>query len=191
MHKIKYKEAKTFYDSFEWKKATYANFILRIKKNIPFEKAILPWFLNDNRDKLKEKWKKYRENCPYYDFYNSFSWVKVSYRNFLTKIRSWFTPEVAIIKNSRRNIPKRDRNKLCNIKKSSSRKNKINKSYFFIEVTYDGETAKIFRGIYLDKIRLCDLELLNVEDQMEANRILKDKEFLQRQLKVFNKRNPY
>jgi hypothetical protein len=72
-----------------------------------------------------------------------------------------------------------------------SRKNKINKSYFFIEVTYDGETAKIFRGIYLDKIRLCDLELLNVEDQMEANRILKDKEFLQRQLKVFNKRNPY
>ena len=190
MHKIKYKEAKAFYDSYEWKKSTYANFILRIKKNIPFERAVLPWLLNDNRDRLKEKWKKYRENSPYYDFYNSYNWVKVSYRNFLTKIRSWFTPEVAIIKNSRRNIPKRERNRLCNVKRSLCRNNKLNKSYYFIEITYDKDTAKIFRNIYIDMINLCDLKLLDFEDQKEANIILKDKEFLEKQLKVFNKWNP-
>ena len=190
MHKIKYKEAKAFYDSYKWKKATYANFILRIKKNIPFERAVLPWLLNDNRDWLKEKWKKYREESPYYDFYNSYNWVKVSYRNFLTKIRSWFTPEVAIIKNSRRNIPKRERNRLCNVKRSLCRNNKLNKSYYFIEITYDKDTAKIFRNIYIDMIYLCDLKLLDVEDQKDANIILKDKEFLEKQLKVFNKWNP-
>ena len=190
MHKIKYKDAKIFYDSFHWKKATYANFILRIKKNIPFEKAILPWFLSDNWDRLREKWKKYRENSPYYDFYNSYNWIKVSYRNFLTKIRSWFTPDVAIIKNSRRNIPKRDRNRLRNIRRGSNRYKKINNSYFFIEVTYDKETAKIFRKIYVDMIRICDLKLLDMEDQKEATKILKDREFFEEQLKVFNKWNP-
>ena len=190
MHKIKYKEAKSYYDSFMWKKATYANFILRIKKNIPFEVAILPWVLSDSRDKLKEKWKKYRENCPYYDFYNSYDWIKISYRNFLTKIRSWFTPEVAIIKNSRRNIPKRDRNRLWNIRRSSNRNKKIINSYYFIDVTYDKETAKIFRDIYIDKIRFCDLKLLEVEDQKEVFKILKEKDFLIKQLSVFNKWNP-
>jgi hypothetical protein len=39
-------------------------------------------------------------------------------------------------------------------------------------------------------INLCDLKLLDVEDQKEANIILKDKEFLEKQLKVFNKWNP-
>ena len=130
------------------------------------------------------------ENCPYYDFYNSYDWIKVSYRNFLTKIRSWFTPEVAIIKNTRRNIPKRDRNRLWNIRRSSNRNKKINNSYYFIDVTYDKETAKIFRDIYIDKIRFCDLKLLEVEDQKEVFKILKEKDFLIKQLSVFNKWNP-
>ena len=66
---------------------------------------------------------------------------------------------------------------------------KINKSYYFIEITYDKETAKIFREIYIDEIKKCDLMLLDVEDQKEAFIILKDKEFLEKQLKVFNKWN--
>jgi hypothetical protein len=57
-------------------------------------------------------------------------------------------------------------------------------------VTYDKETAKIFRDIYIDKIRFCDLKLLEVEDQKEVFKILKEKDFLIKQLSVFNKWNP-
>ena len=57
-------------------------------------------------------------------------------------------------------------------------------------MTYDKETAKIFRDIYIDKIRFCDLKLLEVEDQKEVFKILKEKDFLIKQLSVFNKWNP-
>jgi hypothetical protein len=57
-------------------------------------------------------------------------------------------------------------------------------------VTYDKETAKIFRDIYIDKVRFCDLKLLEVEDQKEVFKILKEKDFLIKQLSVFNKWNP-
>jgi hypothetical protein len=57
-------------------------------------------------------------------------------------------------------------------------------------VTYDKETAKIFRDIYIDKIRFCDLKLVEVEDQKEVFKILKEKDFLIKQLSVFNKWNP-
>ena len=62
MSKLIYVEEKLFYDSYKWEKASYIAYISRVKKNIPFEEAILQWKLERNLKRLKEKWDKYRND---------------------------------------------------------------------------------------------------------------------------------
>ena len=187
MQKIKYIEAKKYYDSFKWKKATYSNYLMRIKKNLAYEIAIQPWFLDKNYRKKSLKNNKPNKKDLLLEFYQSYSSDKVSLSSFLYRVNKWLKPEFAIKKSYYIKKDKRERNRLRNIKKNKIKT--VKESYYLIEVTYDKETAKIFRWVYEDMISKLNDELLNVEKQTEVSDIIKKIKSLEYELSVFNKWN--
>jgi hypothetical protein len=187
MQKIKYIEAKKYYDSFKWKKATYSNYLMRIKKNLAYEIAVQPWFLDKSYRKKSLKNNKPNKKDLLLEFYQSYSSDKVSLSSFLYRVNKWLKPEFAIRMSYNIKKDKRERNRLRNIKKSKFKT--IKQSYYLIEVTYDKETAKIFRWVYEDMISKLNDELLNVEKQTEASYIIKKIKSLEYELSVFNKWN--
>ena len=187
MQKIKYIEAKEYYDSFKWKKSTYSNYLMRIKKNLAFEIAIQPWFLDKSYRKKSLKKNNPNKKDLLIEFYQSYNSGKVSLSSFLYRVNKWLKPEFAIKKSFNISKDKRERNRLRNIKKKKIKT--IKQSYYLIEVTYDKETAKIFRWVYEDMISKLNDELLNVEKQTEVSDIIKKIKSLEYELSVFNKRN--
>ena len=185
MNKIKYFNEKRIYDSYTWKKVSYSNFLSRVKKNMPFEVAILSWFLD--RTYRKKSSTKIHNN-KYLKYYSSYVWEKVSYSNFLYKIRQWLHPEIAIRKYTRVSRCKKERNRLVNVRKK--KKSSFNQSYYLIEVTYDKDVANVFRNVYYEMLNNLQDKYHSSDNLREANLILKNINALKKEIEVFNQWNP-
>ena len=189
MSKLIYVEEKLFYDSYKWEKASYIAYISRVKKNIPFEEAILPWKLERNLKKLKEKWSKYRNDDPTWIFYNNYEWEKLSFRYFKEKVNAWMPMEIAI---------KKDRKMAQFLKENRYKKNKKSKTVslsntddsFFIKITLSKEEAEIFREIYEERIEENEYKMLSDECDEDMNTLIKENDQLKKELEIFNKWNP-
>ena len=188
MPKVIYKEAKEYYDSYQWEKSSYVTFIGRIKRNkTAFEIAILPWKLAITKERLKEKWDNYRNQNPLWIFYHNYEWDKPSYKHFLDKVNAWMSKEDAIkwekkkgefIKEKRSKQPKKKPVKVSN-----------DESNYYIRVTYQKEEASVIRKVYIEKIEENEEKLLSCE-QEDMNRLERETEHLKKELKVFNEWNP-
>ena len=143
MWKIKYFEAKEYYDSYTWEKASYVSFIARIKRNkYPFDKAILPWKLDPYRRKKKSD--------PMKEFYDNYQWEKIGYRYYKDRVRLWESYEEAIKKKSK--LLEGYKYKPKPIKKYVAVNTERRESDYYIEVTYPKEIAVVFRNAYLRMI---------------------------------------
>ena len=192
MSNIKFKDAVNFYKSYQWKKVNYITYISRVNhKKLPFEIAIKPESIFNKSEMLKEKRKKYRESNPDYIYYNNYKWDKVWYRYFQAKLKLWMPKEDAIRKECKvlkfRKTVKNLEHKKYTEKIVQKPKNK---SYYYVEVTYPKEVATIYRAIYIKKIQDIEDELFSWENN-EIHKLEKKLKHLKKELKVFNKRNPY
>ena len=188
MPKVIYKEAKEYYDSYQWEKSSYVTFIGRIKRNkTAFEIAILPWKLAITKERLKEKWDNYRNQNPLWIFYHNYEWDKPSFKHFKDKVNAWMSKEDAIkwekkkgafIKEKRSKQPKRKPVKVSD-----------NESNYYIRVTYPKEEASVIRKVYIEKIEENEEKLLSCE-QEDMNRLERETEHLKKELEVFNEWNP-
>ena len=189
MSKVIHPKEKEYYDSYLWEKTSYVTFMSRIKRNnTPLEIAILPWKLQNSRERLKEKWKEYRDNDPAWRYYNNYVWDKVWFRYFKEKIRAWMPMEEAI---------KRERKRADYLKENKYKKSKKVKpitisnheSNFYIEITYSKEEANVIRKVYIEIIEDNEERILSCEPE-EMNELVKRSDQLKRELEVFNKWNP-
>ena len=191
MSNLVHKAENEYYKSYTWKKASYSTFISRVLRNkIALEIAILPIQVLNNNDKLKEKWKNYRDNNPTYVFWNTYEWDKIGYRYFQEKLRAWMPMEEAIKKGSKR----LDYLKLNRYKKHKNKKNRVvsnsdSSSNYLIEVTYSKEEASVIRNMYIKIIDETEERLLSCE-VWEMNGLVKKVDQLKKELEVFNKWNP-
>ena len=190
MANLIYKTENEYYKSYVWEKAPYYTFLSRVLRNkLPLEIAILPVKLFNNSEKLKEKWKNYRDNNPTYVFWNTYKWEKIWYRYFQEKLRAWMPMEEAIKKWTR----KIEYLKLHWFRKRK-KKNKIvetsdSSSNYLIEVTYSKEEASVIRNRYMSIIEETEERLLSCE-VWEMNGLVKKVNQLKKELEVFNKWNP-
>ena len=190
MANLIYKTENEYYKSYVWEKAPYYTFLSRVLRNkLPLEVAILPVKVFNNNDKLKEKWKNYRDNNPTYVFWNTYKWEKIWYRYFQEKLRAWMPMEEAIKKWTR----KIEYLKLHWYRKHK-KKNKVvessdSSSNYLIEVTYSKEEASVIRNRYMSIIEETEERLLSCE-VWEMNWLVKKADQLKKELEVFNKWNP-
>ena len=190
MANLIYKTENEYYKSYVWEKAPYYTFINRVLRNkLPLEVAILPLKIFNNNDKLKEKWKNYRENNPTYVFWNTYKWEKIWYRYFQEKIRAWMPMEEAIKKWTRKieylklHWYRKRKKKNRGVESSDSSSN------YLIEVTYSKEEASVIRNRYMSIIEETEERILSCE-VWEMNGLVKKADQLKKELEVFNKWNP-
>ncbi len=190
MANLIYKTENEYYKSYVWEKAPYYTFLSRVLRNkLPLEVAILPLKVFNNNDKLKEKWKNYRDNNPTYVFWNTYKWEKIGYRYFQEKIRAWMPMEEAIKKGTRKieylklhwYRKRKKKNKIVETSDSSSN--------YLIEVTYPKEEASVIRNRYMSIIEDTEERLLSCE-VWEMNGLVNKVDQLKKELEVFNKWNP-
>ena len=190
MANLIYKTENEFYKSYVWEKAPYYTFLSRVLRNkLPLEVAILPLKVFNNNDKLKEKWKNYRDNNPTYVFWNTYKWEKIWYRYFQEKLRAWMPMEEAIKKWTR----KIEYLKLHWFRKRKKKNRGVetsdSPSNYLIEVTYPKEEASVIRNRYMSIIEETEERLLSCE-VWEMNGLVKKADQLKKELEVFNKWNP-
>ena len=164
MANLIYKTENEYYKSYVWEKAPYYTFLSRVLRNkLPLEIAILPLKVFNNNDKLKEKWKNYRDNNPTYVFWNTYKWEKIWYRYFQEKIRAWMPMEEAIKKGTR----KIEYLKLHWYRKRKKKNRGVeisdSPSNYLIEVTYSKEEASVIRNRYMSIIEETEERLLSCE----------------------------
>jgi hypothetical protein len=78
---------------------------------------------------------------------------------------------------------------LKNIKNKTNQRKTINPTYFYIEITYDKETANIIRNMYNEKLKELENKIYVSLDQSEAEYLQKEMVFLQKQIEIFNSWN--
>jgi len=185
MANLKYKTENEYYKSYVWEKAPYYTFLSRVLRNkVPLEIAILPVKLFNNSEKLKEKWKNYRDNNPTYVFWSTYKWEKIWYRYFQEKLKAWIPKEEAIKKWTRKieylklhwYRKRKKKNKVVEISDSSSN--------YLIEVTYSKEEASVIRNRYMSIIEETEERLLSCE-VWEMNGLVKKLVRLKKKLKEF------
>ena len=190
MANLIYKTENEYYKSYVWEKAPYYTFLSRVLRNkLPLEIAILPVKLFNNSEKLKEKWKNYRDNNPTYVFWNTYKWEKIWYRYFQEKLKAWMPKEEAIKKWTGKieylklhwYRKRKKKNKGVEISDSSSN--------YLIEVTYSKEEASVIRNRYMSIIEETEERLLSCE-VWEMDGLVKKADQLKKELEVFNKWNP-
>ena len=190
MANLIYKTENEYYKSYVWEKAPYYTFINRVLRNkLPLEIAILPVKLFNSSEKLKEKWKNYRDTDPTYVFWNTYKWEKIWYRYFQEKLRAWMPKEEAIKKWTRKieylklHWYRKHKKKNRGVESSDSSSN------YLIEVTYSKEEASVIRNRYMSIIEETEERLLSCE-VWEMNGLVKKADQLKKELEVFNKWNP-
>ena len=190
MANLIYKTENEYYKSYVWEKAPYYTFINRVLRNkLPLEIAILPVKLFNSSEKLKEKWKNYRDTDPTYVFWNTYKWEKIWYRYFQEKLRAWMPKEEAIKKWTRKieylklHWYRKHKKKNRGVESSDSSSN------YLIEVTYSKEEASVIRNRYMSIIEETEERLLSCE-VWEMNWLVKKADQLKKELEVFNKWNP-
>ena len=190
MANLIYKTENEYYKSYVWEKAPYYTFINRVLRNkLPLEIAILPVKLFNSSEKLKEKWKNYRDTDPTYVFWNTYKWEKIWYRYFQEKLRAWMPMEEAIKKWTRKieylklHWYRKHKKKNRGVESSDSSSN------YLIEVTYSKEEASVIRNRYMSIIEETEERLLSCE-VWEMNWLVKKADQLKKELEVFNKWNP-
>ena len=190
MANLIYKTENEYYKSYVWEKAPYYTFLSRVLRNkLPLEIAILPLKVFNNNDKLKEKWKNYRDNNPTYVFWNTYKWEKIWYRYFQEKLRAWMPMEEAIKKWTRKIEYLKLHWYRKRKKKNKGVESTDSSSNYLIEVTYSKEEASVIRNRYMSIIEETEERLLSCE-VWEMNGLVKKADQLKKELEVFNKWNP-